>query len=345
MKLIIILYSINFLWGLNISGYVKNSQTGKPIPNANIIIQNTTKGISSNSSGYFELSIPSTPFVLETSVIGFKKDVQKIISLNKNTNLEILLSPTILELSEIGVRGILSSRLNRESINIIDKSEIIRMDKKSIPDVLQNIPSIDAQFAHPNGRNVNISIRGSSDYKPGGYNNRVLVLLDGFPLLIPSSGSIDWNSLPLEGIEKIEINNSAASSQYGHNSMGGIINLITNSHDNDKMKLEFSSGSFNANKINIEYKNNRGKWFYGSNLLSKFSDGHRFNADSKIQRLQSFIKYNSKSGKNYKLNHLISFSEIGHPGFDLEESNKYRRSNRVSQYIQLQNFYPIINGL
>lgn len=345
MKLIIIVYSINFLWSFNISGYVKNSQTGKPIPNANIVIQNTTNGVSSNPYGYFELSIPSSPFVLETSVIGFAKDVQNISSLNENTDLEILLTPTILELSEVGVRGILSSRLNRESIDIIDKAQIIRMDKKSVPDVLQNIPSIDVQFAHPNGRNVNISMRGSSDYKPGGYNNRVLVLLDGFPLLIPSSGSIDWNSLPLEGIEKIEINNSAASSQYGHNSMGGIINLITNSHDVDKMKFKLSSGSFNANKINFEYKNTTGKWFYGSNLLSKFSDGHRFNADSKIQRVQSFIKYNSKSGKNYRVNHLISFSEIGHPGFDLEGSNKYRRSNRVSQYLQLQNFYPIINGL
>ncbi|GIS42920.1 MAG: hypothetical protein Ct9H90mP15_09600 [Candidatus Neomarinimicrobiota bacterium] len=28
---------------------------------------------------------------------------------------------------------------------------------------------------HNTGRNVNLSIRGSSDYKPGGYNKRVLV--------------------------------------------------------------------------------------------------------------------------------------------------------------------------
>ena len=47
-------------------------------------------------------------------------------------------------------------------------------------DVLKTIPGVEVQFAHPNGRNVNLSIRGSSDYKPGGYNNRVLILLDGF---------------------------------------------------------------------------------------------------------------------------------------------------------------------
>ena len=82
---------------------------------------------------------------------------------------------------------------------------------------------------HDYGRNVNISIRGSSDFKPGGYNNRVLLLLDGFPVSIPNSGSSDWNAIPFETVKHIEVVRGPASSVYGHNSMGGVINIVTRS--------------------------------------------------------------------------------------------------------------------
>ena len=117
------------------------------------------------------------------------------------------------------------------------------------------------QFAHPNGRNVNVSIRGSSDSKPGGYNNRVLILLDGVPILIPNSGTPDWNSLPLESLERIEIENSPASTQYGHNSMGGVINLITDVGRNEKKtKFQFSGSSYSKALTSITHNNNKGKY-------------------------------------------------------------------------------------
>ncbi|SVA48559.1 uncharacterized protein METZ01_LOCUS101413, partial [marine metagenome] len=202
-----------------VSGYVRDSVTEKSIPNANVYIRETGEGIASNPYGYFELNLSNGTYTLETSVIGFKTDSREIIIDKNNIEINIDLQTAILEFSEVQVRGLFTTRLGYESVDVINSDKIKSMDRESVSDVLRDIPGVDVQFAHPNGRNVNVSIRGSSDYKPGGYNNRVLILLDGFPILIPNSGTPDWSSLPLESIKRIEVDNSPASAQYGHNSM------------------------------------------------------------------------------------------------------------------------------
>jgi len=343
----IIALSFEIIFSSTISGYIYNEISGNPIPNANIYILGKENGTASDPHGYFTLEVHNKgENALEVSVIGFKK-YNKIISIiDDKIELEIKLTPTVLKYNEIKVQGLLSSRLGSETINVINHQEIQKSQKESLTDYLKSLPSVDVQFGNPNGRNTNLSIRGSSDYKPGGYNNRVLVLLDGFPILIPNSGSPDWNSIPLENINRIEITNNSASTQYGHNSMGGVINLITDyKNDNDRIELNFTSGSNSTYKFNFGYNKKISNFSYGLNGTFRTSQGHRYNADSHINRLQTFIKYNDLSGRNYRLNYLVSSSDIGHPGFDLEGANQYRRSNRTSHYIQLQSFYAVSNGL
>jgi len=254
------------------------------------------------------------------------------------------LESKILEFGEISVEGLFSSRLGYESVDILSGDQIKSMEKESISDVLRSLPGVDVQFAHPNGRNVNLSIRGSSDYKPGGYNNRVLLLLDGFPIQIPSSGTPDWNSLPLESIQRIEIDNSPASAQYGHNSMGGVINLITDYKGKDKNTiLRFSGGVYSTAQTSITHGNKKGNWAYGVNAMTRSSEGHRFNADDKITRLRTYLRYGDNKGRTYRLSNILSYSDIGHPGFASIPS--FRRSQRLSQYVQGHGFYPIGNGI
>ena len=331
-------------WATTVSGYVRDSVAGKSIPNANVYIRETGQGTASSPYGYFELNLSNGTFTLETSVIGFKTDSREIIIDENTIELNIDLQTDMLEFSEVQVRGLFTTRLGYESVDVINSDKIKSMDKESVSDVLRDIPGVDVQFAHPNGRNVNISIRGSSDYKPGGYNNRVLVLLDGFPILIPNSGSPDWNSLPLESIQRIEVDNSPASAQYGHNSMGGVINLITDHNGtNNNTILRLSGGANTTGQISLTHRKKKGDWIYGINTMARSSEGHRFNADDKIARLRTYLRYGDNKGRIYRLSHILSYSDIGHPGFI--SSPSYRRSDRLTQYIQGHGFYPISNGL
>ena len=72
-RLILILIIVQTkLWTATVSGYVRDSETGKSIPNANIIISDLGYGTVSNPYGHFQLNLSSGTYILETSVIGFK---------------------------------------------------------------------------------------------------------------------------------------------------------------------------------------------------------------------------------------------------------------------------------
>ena len=247
MKLAIITFFLvlSILYSSNVSGAITNSSNGKSIPNANIYIKELEIGSVSNSYGTFKIDVPKGQYLIQITNIGFETFSSLINVKDEDIVLDIAMEPVILKLDEVSVEALFSTRLGYESAKIILKSELKEFDRQSAADMLRMLPGVDAQYAYPDGRNVNLSIRGSSDYKPGGYNNRVLVLLDGFPMLIPNSGSPDWSSVPMESIERIEIDNSPASAQYGHNSMGGVINLITDhNHEKSLTTLSMGGGSF-----------------------------------------------------------------------------------------------------
>jgi len=342
--LITLLFILSLAFCSALTGTVKNNANGKSIPNANIYIVETKQGRVTNPFGFFEIDLPNGSYTIQITNIGFKSYSSKFEVSDQPVELDVELESKILEFGEISVEGLFSSRLGYESVDILSGDQIKSMEKESISDVLRSLPGVDVQFAHPNGRNVNLSIRGSSDYKPGGYNNRVLLLLDGFPIQIPSSGTPDWNSLPLESIQRIEIDNSPASAQYGHNSMGGVINLITDYKGKDKNTiLRFSGGVYSTAQTSITHGNKKGNWAYGVNAMTRSSEGHRFNADDKITRLRTYLRYGDNKGRTYRLSNILSYSDIGHPGFASIPS--FRRSQRLSQYVQGHGFYPIGNGI
>jgi len=335
---------LSFAFGGTVNGTVKNSANGKSIPNANIYIVETKQGTVTDPYGFFEIDLPNGSHTIQITNIGFKSYSSEITVAGQPVKLNVELESTILEFGEISVEGLFSTRLGYESVDILSGDQIKSMEKESVSDVLRMLPGVDVQFAHANGRNANLSIRGSSDYKPGGYNNRVLLLLDGFPIQIPNSGAPDWNSLPLESIQRIEVDNSPASAQYGHNSMGGVINLITDYIGRDQATiLKIGGGTFSTAETSISHHLTKENWIFGFNGKGRISEGHRFNSDDKTGRIRSFLKYADRKGRTYRLSHIVSHSDNGHPGFASTPS--WRRSERTSHYLQGHGFYPITEGI
>ncbi|MFQ3574757.1 MAG: TonB-dependent receptor, partial [Thermodesulfovibrionales bacterium] len=83
-------------------------------------------------------------------------------------------------------------------------------------------------------------IRGNGIYSLGasatlrGLSNegaRTLVLIDGVPVNKSDTGEVNFNRININDIERIEIFKGPASSMYGNNAMGGVINIITSKPD------------------------------------------------------------------------------------------------------------------
>ncbi len=328
----------------SLTGSVQDNATWKPLPNVNITVLGAEIGTVSDPYGDFDLELDAGTYMVQFSLIGFKP-VTKEFVVDEDLDVGVIvMETTILEFDAVEVQGIFSTRLGYESVDVVEGADFQQIQTQSVADALRNIPGVEVQFAYPNGRNVNVSIRGSSDYKPGGYNNRVLVLLDGFPVQIPNSGTPDWSALPLENVVRVEVDNNPASAQYGHNSMGGVINLITQQgagQNIDAVKL--SGGTLETMGVGFSYHNGAGSWNYGAAGNLSQSAGHRFNADDLTSRMNTFLCFSDNWGRIYRLNVLFALSDVGHPGFDVLPS--YRRSQRNSNYIQGHIFYPVSKGM
>ena len=199
--------ALNPMTAATIQGIVIDESDNSPLIGANILLSNLEIGSTTDINGEFIFSnINKRQFNLEISMIGYDK-YQKSIVIENDEDLKLIIylkrEPIIWE--TINVVGMFPSKHSPEITQIIDNKKLLNKNSASISGLLKSIYGFDLQMAHAHGRNVNISIRGSSDYKPGGYNNRVLLLIDGFPVSIPNSGAPDWNAIPLENIDRIAV--------------------------------------------------------------------------------------------------------------------------------------------
>ena len=113
------------------------------------------------------------------------------------------------------------------SVTVVDKTEIEQVPAQSLDDVLRTVPGINLPLTasyqvHPTANFI--SMRGLG----GGHHIvRALVMLDGIPINDPFFGYVQWNRVPMENIERVEVVRGAGASLWGNYAMGGVINIVT----------------------------------------------------------------------------------------------------------------------
>ena len=94
---------------------------------------------------------------------------------------------------------------------------------------LQNTVSLDEILDKTSGFDIldgQPSIRGGSGFSYGA-GSRVLVMLNGLPLIAGDAGDVKWDYLPLETLSQVEIIKGASSVLYGSSALNGVVNLRT----------------------------------------------------------------------------------------------------------------------
>ena len=335
MRKLLLLLFFGILIGqdVSISGLVVDSETNNPIIDANIFVPDSDFGAATDYQGNFKIeNLENKNYTIIASALGYK---DSIVTITSESNLIIKLVPSSIMGAALEVIGRYPSKHTPNFTDNITRDIISEQKSQTLSELFRNVLGIDVQMEHNVGRNANVSIRGSSDYKPGGYNNRVLVLLDGFQMSIPNSGSVDWNGMPLEFIDRVEVLKGPMSSLYGQNSMGGVINLVTKKFKNEFSTLKASYGTFNSKDLDVGLNRNINDNFSLQTLFQyKEGDGHRFN--SQFRQNNIYLKL-SKPESNLTTSIIVNKSYTGQPGFDRVERPSlisYRLTNRDSIYLQ-----------
>ena len=130
-------------------------------------------------------------------------------------------------LQAVTVTGSLIRRVDSETSNpltVIDSKQIAASGKQTVGDLIQALPAIAGNATNPtidNGGGTGastVSLRGLG-------SNRTLVLVNGRRLAYE-----DVNIIPAYMIERIEVLTDGASSVYGSDAIGGVVNFILKDH-------------------------------------------------------------------------------------------------------------------
>jgi iron complex outermembrane receptor protein len=106
---------------------------------------------------------------------------------------------------------------------VITEEDILHSGAENVPELLRMVPGV--QVAQINASSWAISVRGCS----GRFSNKVLVMVDGRTVYVPSYGGVFYDVLdvPLEQIARIEVIRGPGGSIWGSNAVNGVINILT----------------------------------------------------------------------------------------------------------------------
>ena len=108
------------------------------------------------------------------------------------------------------------------SVTVISAEELQINQYEWVYDALRQVPGVDVVRNGGFGGVTSIFIRGAN-------SNHTLALVDGIELEDPSTpnGVVDFADVPPDNVERVEVLRGPASSLYGSDAIGGVVNIIT----------------------------------------------------------------------------------------------------------------------
>jgi len=305
-----------------VSGFIKDSHTGTPLICANITIKGTFLGAASDIRGiYFIKNVPEGTHTVTVSILGYATESKDgiIVTGGQTTKVDFELKNQPIEMGKVTVTATRGNYLVTEvpvSTAIITNADFERTAAQTVGEVLESAGGVFIKDYGDIASMKTISMRGSTD-------NQVLVLIDGQRLNNAQNASVDFNNIPLDKVEKIEIVKGGNSALYGANAVGGVVNIISKSAIHGRPfagNINTSFGSQGIQIYSVGASQDIGKIGYILSFKHLASDGDYEYEDATgvEQRLQNndiksnnvFLKVHHYLGNNAKLAFSTQYSKI-----------------------------------
>lgn len=203
------------------------------------------------------------------------------------------------------------------SVSIITAEDIEESDARDLTDLLCSMEGAVVYDASGVGTQGRLNMRGFW----GGMSTHNLVLVDGIPINSAKDKLVDWNMIPLETIERIEVVRGPASALYGDTAFAGAINIITKEGTVvPQTKVYSSYGSFKTQNHRVNASGTSGNMKYFLNISRKSTDGFREHADYDDIHLTKRLDFSFDPTFNAKLSLGYDWSMRGCLNWALTES-------------------------
>lgn len=209
-----------------VSGTVQDATSRAVVAGATVVLRGTPLAAVTDHAGHFTFrELAAGRYVLFATAIGYAGDSLHPRTLADGERIEVtlLLQPVPLLLDEMVVTAARTMERSDEavaSVAVLSSREIIGRNVATVDKALAFVPGVTF-----NGEEL-LDIRGAAGFARG-IGSRVLLMLDGHPILSGDGAELDFRSIPLLDLDRTEVVKGAYSAVYGSNALGGVVNLVT----------------------------------------------------------------------------------------------------------------------
>lgn len=314
----------------SIKGEVKLD--GETLPFANVYIKNTTTGTETNEDGVYNLNnITPGNYTIIASFTGLNTITKKVSIKQKDLVLNFNFEETS-SLDEVVITGTLKP-VSRSStpvpVEVYKPSFFRKNPTPNIFDALQNVNGVRPQ--------LNCNVCNTGDIHINGLEGPyTLVLIDGMPIVSGLSTVYGLSGIPNALMERVEIVKGPASSLYGSEAVGGLINIITKKPNSaPQFFAEVNTTTWFENNIDIGSKLNlkdhtvlTGVNYYNYNNPIDNNDDN-FTDVTLQDRISVFQKWNFSRKSNKLFSMAGRFFYEDRWGGELQWNKSYRGGNEV----------------
>ena len=195
-------------------------------------------------------------------------------------------------------------------VTLIDAEMIRAAEASSVPELLSKQANL--LFRSNNGKMADseVALRGFGENS----GQRVLIVVDGQKFNRPDLGNIEWQQIPLQNIESIEVIRGAQNVLYGNHALSGVIKITTKKGGEDLHLLKGRAGSFDAWHGSVYSSGERAGWYYAAGYDYTEDGGYREHAFSRAQIGHVALGYQLSEGSSITLRSVYSDSLLQIPG-------------------------------
>ena len=207
-------------------GRVIDAELGEPIFSANVIVEGTTNGVTTDFDGQFLLPVSAFPVKLKVSFIGYS--MQTVTVKNASDKLTVKLSPDQVLIDAAEVVGDRISEKQKQAPLTVESMDVLAIKEApsgSFYEGLGNLKGVDVTSASLGFKIINT--RGFNSTSPV----RSLQLIDGIDNQSPGLNFSLGNFLGASDLDvkSVDIVAGASSAFYGPGAFNGVVSMETKS--------------------------------------------------------------------------------------------------------------------